>query len=393
MKIESHHRQSLRNAVERKFGKPIQSNAECLALVDLLSAQEKSVTAQTVRRFFRIIPYDGGFNSYTLDAFAKFCGYQNFASFKNAQSEKDLADFFGDQNGSFSQADYWQKGEQLCITIQDSPELLANVHHELMKFPQARIFFIEHHPMRDLSCTVYAQYFQEYLKYHHSNEARLFAYGFLFMGAFLSQNEEFMDIYFQKIQETDLTSDIYVLPAGRKFGVPLLYYWLKKDDDNFRLTYNEMLKARDDYKEASEKSVCSFEYAVLEHLLYTDKTDEMKFLIENNTFQQYSDRDFVPQNRKENHEEVWKIMCSVAYYHMKDFDTCHKHLNSVWIDHLSVGWKKYYSILYLFIVREFLAGEEKDHITQKIADLMEETHFSYYEKYLGSTAFLQKESV
>lgn len=272
--------------------------------------------------------------------------------------------------------------EILCHKISESPAHLSNIHHQLLKYPQARTFFMEHHPMRDLAGTVYTQYFQEYLKYEHSNEAKLFAYGFLYMAAFLTENRSFMQIYFQQILETELTPEVYILPAGRKFGVQLLHYWFLKDNKNFNEKYSEMLEARNIYKKVSEKSVCSFEYAVLEHLIFTDKTEEMLFLIENNTSQIFSDREFVRQERKENHEECWKIMCAVAYFKMEEYAICEKYLSEVFLEKLSVGWQKYFSIVFYFIKFEFADIDEKSEIKTRIEKFVAETNFTYYNKLL-----------
>lgn len=72
--------------------------------------------------------------------------------------------------------------------------------------------------MRDLAGTVYAQYFQEYLKCGNTNEAKLFAYECL-NGAFLTENKTLKDIYHQKNVEIEITPELSVLLAARKFSV------------------------------------------------------------------------------------------------------------------------------------------------------------------------------
>ena len=372
----------LRIAVSKKLGKEISSSAHCDELSKELEKIGSVINAQTFRRFFGLIKNSGKFHSYTLDTLSQYCEFTDFDNFKKSLLENELDLFLGNVQPEGQEFNYWNLSEDLCRKISDSTSLLANIHHKLLKYPLARTFFIEHHPMRDLAGTVYAQYFQDYLKYKHSNEAKLFAYGFLYMGAFLTENDEFMEIYCQKIRATELSSEVYVLPAGRKFGVLLLHSWLKKDEKDFYEIYDQMLVAKETYKETSEKSVCSFEYAVLEHLIFTDKTEEMRFLIENNTFQLFSDREFVPQDRKENHNECWNIMCSVAYLKMKEYEQCEKHLDKVKLSHLSLGWEKYYSILYYFVKYEFADSKEKFRIKNKLTELVGETHFSYYSNIL-----------
>ena len=372
----------LRTAVSNKLGKDILSSAHCDDLANEINKIGVIINPQTFRRFFGLIKNSGKFHIHTLDTLSQYCGFIDFKNFSKSLTENELDLFLGTDDSNDQEFNYWQLSENLCRKIIDSPSALASVHHQLLKYPLARKFFMEHHPMRDLAGTVYAQYFQDYLKYEQSNEARLFAYGFLYMGSFLAENREFMEIYFQKIKDTELSPEVYVLPGARKFGVMLLHFWLKKDDQSFDKVYKEMLEARITYKEISEKSVCSFEYVILEHLIYTDKTDEMKFLIENNTQQLYSDREFVPQDRKENHEVCWNIMCAVAYLKSEDYNKRQDYLDKVRLESLSLGWKKYYSILYHFVKFAFPDNKERIKINTKLTQLIDETYFTYYAKIL-----------
>lgn len=378
MNTESRILNELRQAVKNKMGKDISSSSHCEELAAEIKKMGIVVNPQTFRRFFGLIKSSGKFHIYTLDTLAQYCDFSDFATFKKNLIDDELELFLEGVKTESQEFDYWKLSETLCSKIIESPSLLASVHHQLLKYPLARTFFMEHHPMRDLAGTVYLQYFQEYLKYEETNEARLFAYGFLYMGSFLTQNNEFRNIYFNKIEETPLTTDVYILPAGRKFGVLLLEAWLQKDKIKFNKIWNEMLFVRQRYKEFSERSVCSFEYAVLEHIIFTDKTEEMLFLIENNTFQVHSDRKFITQHRKENHDTCWNIMCSMAYIKAKKHSKSKSYLNKVSLDKLALGWKKYYSIIYYFVYYNFADREEKSKIINELTELIEETHFTYY---------------
>jgi hypothetical protein len=217
-------------------------------------------------------------------------------------SNAELEAFFGEREEN--ERDYWRKGEDLCCRISDSSEMLVSIHHRLMSFPLVRKYFIECHPMRDMIGTVYSQYFLAYLKFNQSNEAKIFAYGFLFHGAFLQQNSELMELYYRKVKETKLKAEVFVIPAGLKFGVQLLYADFIQNEDLFKLTFDEMKSARLSYLHASEKSVCSFEYTVLESLIFTGRIREIKFLVDNNTEQTKNDKRHVPSDRKQTHNEV-----------------------------------------------------------------------------------------
>ncbi len=383
MNIEERNLHHLRRAVSKQFGKEVNTAVHCNELSLAIQQDGILINPQTFRRFFGLIKNSGGFSIFTLDALASYCGHLDYSTYKKSLIENELELFLDEIGRSESNDNYWKISDELCRKIIEKPSLLVSVHHKLLKYPLARTFFMEHHPIRDLAGTVYSQYFKDYLKYENSNEAKLFAYGFLYIGAFLTENEECMDLYYQKIIDIELTPEIYILPAGRKFGVMLLHSYFRKDDETFDKVFSQMITVRENYRESSEKSVCSFEYAVLEHLIFTDKADEMRFLIDHNITQRYSDKKFIPQDRKENHEECWNIMCAVAYLKMKDYVNSKIFLDKVNLENLSLGWQKYYAIQYYIVKYIFSNPREKDVIANKLTQLIDATHFVYYSNILA----------
>ena len=144
-----------------------------------------------------------------------------------------------------------------------------------------------------------------------------------------------------------------------------------------------MKKVRLEYINASEKSVCSFEYTVLESLIFTNRTNEMKFLIDNNTFQNYDDLIFIPVHRKQTHEEAWKILCATVYQKIGNQQKADHYFNLVNLENLENGWRKYYSILYYFIQLKNSKNDRETETILKIKTLIEETYFSYYDSLLS----------
>ena len=371
----------LRKNIEKQFGKDIQTATDCDNLVSLITRDCKTnISSQTLRRFFGLIKTTSGSSHFTLDLLSQFCGYSNFKDFRNACNNQELELFFG--NSDNTNHNYWDRSEQLCQQIIKSPDLLVSTHHRLMSFPMARKYFMENHPLRDLLGSVYAQYFLAYLKYNTSNEAKIFAYGFLFQSSFLLQNTESMDLYYNKVKETELTENVHVIPAGLKFGVQLLYADFTGNENLFKSYFAEMKKARLRYRTASEKSVCSFESTVLESLIFTNRSQEMKFLIENNTFQVNNDEDYIPSKRKETHDEVWKILCAVAYQKIGDRKNTEHFLNQINLKNLGTGWKKYYSLLYYSVYFHSAQLDQKIECFSKLKILIGETYFCYYQNYL-----------
>lgn len=371
----------LRKTIAKQFGKDIKTATDCDNLVSVIIRDCKTnISSQTLRRFFGLIKTTTGSSHFTLDLLSQFCGYRNFKDFRNTCNNQELELFFG--NSEHTNHNYWDRSEQLCKQIIKSPELLISTHHRLMSFPMARKYFMENHPLRDLLGSVYAQYFSAYLKYNMSNEAKIFAYGFLFQSSFLLQNTELMDLYYKKVKETELSDEVHVIPAGLKYGVQLLYADFTGNENLYRKYFAEMKKARLLYRKASEKSVCSFESTVLESLIFTNRTKEMKFLIENNTFQLNNDEDYIPSQRKETHDEVWKILCAVAYHKMGEKNSTEHFLNQINLKNLGTGWEKYYSLLYYSVYFHSAQLDQKVECISQLKKLIDETYFSYYQDYV-----------
>ena len=371
----------LRKTIAKQFGKDIKTATDCDNLVSVIIRDCKTnISAQTLRRFFGLIKTTSEPSNFTLDLLCQFCGYSNFEAFINACNNQELELFFG--NPENTNHNYWDRSEQLCKQIIKSPELLISTHHRLMSFPMARKYFMENHPLRDLLGSVYAQYFSAYLKYNMSNEAKIFAYGFLFQSSFLLQNAELMELYYKKVKETELSDEVHVIPAGLKYGVQLLYADFTGNENLYRKYFAEMKKARLLYRKASEKSVCSFESTVLESLIFTNRTKEMKFLIENNTFQLNNDEDYIPSQRKETHDEVWKILCAVAYHKMGEKNSTEHFLNQINLKNLGTGWEKYYSLLYYSVYFHSAQLDQKVECISQLKKLIDETYFSYYQDYV-----------
>lgn len=371
----------LQKNVGKHFGKQISNSTDCDKLAAVLAQKfSVNISSQTLRRFFGLIKSGSKSSHFTLDTLSKFCGFQDFKAFSRSYSNTELELFYS--NKSINDHDYWEKSEQLCRQITESPELLVSTHLRLMAFPQARKYFMEHHPLRDMIGTVYSQYFSAYLKFNTGNEAKIFAYGFLFQSAFLLENAELMELYYNKVKVTDLDTEVNVIPAGLKFGVQLLYADFIGNEFLFQKCFAEMKRMRLHYIAASEKSVCSFEYTVLESLIFTKRTREMKFLIENNTFQKKSDEDFIPFQRMRTHYEVWKILCAAAYQKMGDKERTAHYLNKVDPNRLEIGWIKYYSIIYYFIQLKTENCNQQGTIISKLKTLIDETYFSYFQTVL-----------
>lgn len=368
----------LRLDIEKKLGHKITNAKECELLSEEIKTSTKHiVSSQTFRRFFGIINYSGGYNKQLLNILSNFCGHENFDQYTQQLVAVQFADCF-QETENYNPKSLWEQSEMLCTKIATSSQLLVETHYKLLKYPLARQFFMEHHPMRDLLSTVYSQYFLEYLKYKDTTEAQLFAYSFLYNAAYLSENEELKDLYYQKLISLKPTPEVFVLPAARYFGIQLLHADSLGNDKLFNEIWEKMLIARLQYKTASEHSVCSFEYIILEELIFTNRVQEMQFLIENHTDQKYQDRNFIPEEIKINHQQVWKILCAIVYHKTAQTEKLELILSEIDLTKLTIGWKDYYSILYhliLFSNNQSLGTEQ----IKTIENLLKGKNFTYLE--------------
>ena len=383
MKRESGIVTQLQKRVTEKFGKKIYTATDCENLAhDLKENLNEVVSSQTLRRFFGLIKATSKTSIFTLDLLSRYCGFEDYENFRQSCCSGELEQFFG--SGEDNGKNFWTKSEQLCRDISGSPELLITTHYRLMSFPLVRKYFMENHPMRDMLGTVYSQYFLSYLKFNQTNEAKIFAYGFLFQSAFLLENDELLELVHSKVSETELTPDVHVIPAGLKFGVMLLYADYTGDEASFTKTFEMMKIFRAKYIPASRESVCSFEYTVLESLIFTGRTEEMRFLLENNTFYTSSKPSSIPPERKRTHDEVWNILCAFAYNKIGDVAAARKYLTCVNLDNLGFGWKKYYSIIFYLVQLELSDPKDRHKILIKLRQLVEETRFSFFETQLAT---------
>ncbi|MRJ10595.1 hypothetical protein EDL98_05795 [Ornithobacterium rhinotracheale] len=366
----------LKQVVVKKFGRPIVTHKDSQELANFIRVQNVPVSSQTIRRIFGLIKYDSKPSLEVLNAFANYVGYDHFNHFLSDNLESQLDFLFSEKAET---QDYWDACEKLSYELLSSPEMVAICQEKLTKLPLARDYFIENHPLRDLICTGYAMYFQEYLKYKYTLESRLFAYGFLFIGAFLSENRPFIDIYYQQMENTPITyppNGVFHLPAARKFGVPLLHAWLYRDEKRFREKFNEMLKVRPMYEYSSKYHAFSFDQEIVEHLALTDRFEEMRYIVDTTLAQ--VNPDTTASSRQTSQHETWKILKAYVCLNTGEKTLAENYFKAVNLSLINPGWQKYYTILYHFVGYYFCSSRQKKETIKKIEELINETHFTFY---------------
>ncbi|AFL97934.1 hypothetical protein Ornrh_1784 [Ornithobacterium rhinotracheale DSM 15997] len=370
----------LKLGVVKKFGRSIETHKDSKELAVFVKVDNAPVSAQTIRRIFGLIKNEHKPSIPILNALASYVGYENFNHFLSENLESQLEFLFSE---NVNTQDYWDACEKLSYALLDSPEMVAICQEKLTKLPIAREYFIENHPLRDLVCTGYAMYFQEYLKYKYTNESRLYAYGFLFVGAFLSENKPYIDIYHEQVEKTPLIyppNGVFHLPAARKFGVSLLHAWLNQDEKRFHEKFNEMLSVRPLYEYSSKYHAFSFDQEMIEHLVLTDRFHEMRMIIDTTVPQ--VNPDVTSSSRQTSHQETWKILKAYVYLNTGERKLAENYYKAVNLSLINPGWQKYYTILYYFVKYHFSSIRKKKEVLKKIEELIDITHFTFYHRWI-----------
>lgn len=74
----------LQQKVSSTFDRKINTASDCEKLaIDILKKTQVSISSQTLRRFFNIIPTKSHFSKFTLDVLSRYCGYKDFSTFVN----------------------------------------------------------------------------------------------------------------------------------------------------------------------------------------------------------------------------------------------------------------------------------------------------------------------
>lgn len=139
---------------------------------------------------------------------------------------------------------------------------------------------------------------------------------------------------------------------------------------------------RKNYITAAEHSFCSFEYTLLEHLIFTERLSEIRFLLENSIPQKYLDKNPVPQDRKVSHQEVWKILQARAWQILGENQKTEEFLKAVSLGKIDFGWQKYYSIIYYLTLMN-LKNKERNKFSKKIISMAQELNMTYFERIIS----------
>lgn len=261
----------LKDLISVEYGHPIFSKTDCDKLVELIELRtSKLISANTLRRFFEVMPNNGKPSLSTLNILAQFCGFTDFFEFQKSFNQRrsngrelslaavdDLYQAFGD-TPQFYQTLNWLvqlafrdknihflKGffglQVFCnkfdYTQGVHKEVLMTLGSELQSNPKQFDILIEHYATNPLAQSLYFECFIDYdflpVRHHKAiqlysqnkttKEAQLFSLCMLFLHCFLLKDRVACSDLIKRINRIDLSSELHPFPVGRRMACNILF--------------------------------------------------------------------------------------------------------------------------------------------------------------------------
>lgn len=362
----------LKKMVEQKFGRTIVTSKDCNDLVKTLLIDETTanINAQTIRRLFGLVKTTHAASVFTLDLLCNYVANCSWAMY-NHQNKIDkslivLSDWIFElyANPKFG----YTKVVDAIAEDENLQNLLLN---RMADLSSAHWMFFENRPLRDSLNNTYINALIKYMHCKGDNEAHIFVYGMLFMGAFLTENLTDVEKYFHLINSIPLSNDVFQIPAARKFGVPLLYYTLKNDSYNFEKTLDLAIEARSKYVKEMEFDHVCFDIILLEHLLFTGNQEAINRFF----FIYFQDKQ---KSRKKNQPYFAQIYLLVCAYNHKNF---YRPVLKFDVNQLRIGERKFYNLLFVtYLLRHIKTSSKLKRIKlqSQLNSLIKATGYTYF---------------
>ncbi len=228
---------ALQNALQKQCGFAVTNVRDCQTLLEdiTLAAPHHRLGLSTIRRFFGLVPHEGGFSSTSLNIFARHCGHLSFQDFDTAHGAAHpsttltleeragqilLNAFENIRSGDGSPLQI-RAMVKAGIRIQQNAEQAEHVWREAHKTEVTRKAYTELAPPFDWMASYGREQMEDYVARSSTEEERIFGQGLLAFG------EAFMGNWTSSRQRLDLlptgyNPDTHPLPQGRLIGLRLL---------------------------------------------------------------------------------------------------------------------------------------------------------------------------
>lgn len=371
----------LKKMAEHKFGRTITTSKDCIDLTNALLKINNSanLNSQTIRRLFGLVKNDFSPSIYTLDLLAQYVANSYWAdyNFKEQTENNTLAladwiiDYYANEKFGFT---------QVVDLIAESEDLQNMLLVKLAKLKSAHWMLFEHRPLRDsLNKKSYTKALEVYLDNKGTTEAEIFVYGMFFKRALLSQNKNDIEKYYHIIDNITLTKDVHNIPAGRKFGIPLLYFNLKKDEINFNKAFNEALSIRDNYTSKMDYYGTNFDSTIIEHLLLIGRYEEIKIVW---GLHLKSKVKYCTTLDSECYQQFNLLVEAYAFGQQKFY----KKIMKFDSNKMRVGERKYYNLFFLAYLIKFTKKSSQQKLIKlniQFKELIEDTGYTYFKNLIN----------
>ena len=327
-KIPSTRLKHLLKEVENVFRCKISTATNCNQLSrDIQSKTSEYISPHTLRRMFGLVKTDSSPSVYTLDVLSKYCGYQDWNQFvlgkKKSSSSSVQKEDFSKWVLDFYQSsalkkwpsnDYYFACKNVAERIVTDKTLYKTIPSQLASLPSGQILFFECFPYIDGLGNGYQQHLKIYLQNKSNNwEAQVFVNCLLFLGAYLTQNDKQLKLYYSIVNsiKCPLPREMHPIPTARYIGVQILYhhytgnhdemmYWCKKG-------IHEYIQL---YKKEQARFDVNYYFILSEHLILAGLYEECAEMVEpfiNRHWKEFSRVNTYEYNYYEEARLIWAI--------------------------------------------------------------------------------------
>jgi hypothetical protein len=387
--IDKKHIEQLTNLTNQTFGKPLTHSFES----ELLSKEIKRQTGtylspQTLRRFFGFLKTEFSPSIKTLNALAVYNGFPNWHAFTEQSSsnyqpltldqEASLyLDFYKIEMKAEADMNYHNASRNIALRILFNPTLLSKLSSALAKNPVSQTYFFERFPFIDGLCTDYKRSIQLYLQ-KKDDTAQIFGNSLLFLSAFLGNRHKELRAYLDRINKVTLHKSMHPFIVARLFGSNILYQQLVGENVS---SWIEMANKWNQY--FLQKSVGFWHYPYFQHMI-CDYLNLVGLFRESYQIARTISFSNNKYEIEKGYPEAIEVINQIAKHSGSKEGEYADWLESTKVfESIHPLFKKYYRMQTLSICSCIATNKKKkDKITAELKDLILQTGFAFFKKYL-----------
>lgn len=326
---------SLMDQVCRKFGRPILSVTDTIALSEIIQHSTGIILSiNTIRRFFGLIETTSKPTQETLNTFSKYCGFNSYYDFQRSQtnthqqnhtlsfhavnslysSVSNDGEFFRllswliklsfkeddsdlvlnlfnlevfKKGYDYTHPELWSTAITLGLEMRKSPDKQELLSKHYAQNPIAQSLYFELFVDHDLLPTRHFKSIVEYSKNKMEPEAQLFGNCLLFLRSLMIQDFGSCDSLVKRIGKDENDLSLHPYPTARKIAYTLIHnYYIKKQSVDHNIKSIFQLEEKMPRNGGLNRNVPIFHMVVAEALVWCGKFDEAMELI-NSAFKSY----------------------------------------------------------------------------------------------------------